>query len=86
MHSSLYVVNVVNAYLIDEILCETLETIENKKAHLRKDAKFIAALFSRTQQNAHCPGLEDMIAALDNFLLSFLFTFCKFVSNYIYNL
>ena len=58
LHASLYLTDVVNAYLIDEILSAPLETIENKKAHLRKNAKFIAALFSTMQQNAHYPGLE----------------------------
>ena len=88
VHASLFLTDVVNAYLIDEVLCDPSETIKNKKAYLRKNAKSIAALFSTMQQNAHYPGLEKMIAALGKFLLSFflhsvkfsliIFTICKY--------
>ena len=71
LHALLYLAEVVNAYLIDETLSATLETTKNKKAYLRKNANFIAALFSTMQQNAHYPGLEKMIATLGNFLLLF---------------
>ena len=73
MHACLYLAEIVNAYLIDETLHEPLETTEDKKAYLRENAKFVAALFSTMQQNAHYPGLEKMIAALGNFLLSYFF-------------
>ena len=87
LHASLYLTEIINAYLIDETLSDPLETTENKKAYLRGNAKFVAALLSTMQHMAGYCGLENMIVTLGKFLLSFLFfTSCKFFSNYIYNL
>jgi len=77
MHASLYLAEVVNAYLTDETLHDPSKSIESKKAYLRENTKDVAALFSTLNQNACYPGLDEMIAGLGNVLFVF-FTFCNF--------
>ena len=78
IHASLYLAEVVNAYLTDEDLNDPSKTIESKKAFLRDNAKDVAALFSTLNQNAYYPKFDDMIAGLGNVLFRFFLHFVIF--------
>ena len=64
MHASFYLAEVVNAFLTDQALHDPLEDIENKKAYLSNNGKYVAALFSTLNQNTFYPGLDNMVAGL----------------------
>lgn len=73
MHALLYLAEVVNAFLTDKALHDPLENIENKKAYLSDNVKYVAALFSTLNQNAFYPGLDNMVVGLGKSLLSISF-------------
>ena len=71
MHASLYLAEIVNAYLSDADFQKPRNEVQDRQALLTENAKYVAALFSTLNQNSCYPGLDTMIRGLGNYFLFF---------------